>query len=407
LDWRTVAGVKDHASYVYDVHNRLAEIRNTAGDLVHSFGYDVQGNVVNKNSVGLDFDYGNRLRSVSGQESYRYDGLGRRASAWRQVGGGTLSMYTQSGQLAYQESQPLQKHTDHIYLSGSLVATREVAPATGAITTKYQHTDALGSPVAVSNEAGVVQPGDRTNYDPYGGAIGKVVEGVGYTGHVMDPVSGLTYMQQRYYDPAVGRFLSVDPVTALSDPVGYFGRYHYANNNPYKFTDPDGRAWGLAAKVVKVIVKGGDVASTFAGAVEDTKVLFSRDATMGQRLMAAGSLATEVASPVSARDVKAGIAAVQGAGKADNATGVIYRVPGEATPSGKPYIGRTDDLAGRRSDDGRDRSQAEVIGTYPKGDTQAGRVAEQPAINANGGVASLDNKRNEIAPSKWKEKGVE
>ena len=98
--------------------------------------------------------------------------------------------------------------------------------------------------------------------------------------------------------------------------------------------------------------------------------------------------------------------AVEGARDA-KATGVIYRVTGEATPSGKPYIGRSDDIASRRSDDGRDRSQAEVIGTYPKGDTQAGRVAEQQAINANGGISNLDNKRNEIAPAKWKEKGVE
>ena len=48
-------------------------------------------------------------------------------------------------------------------------------------------------------------------------------------------------MQQRYYDPAIGMFLSVDPVTAYSDPVGHFHRYRYATNNPYKFTDPDGR----------------------------------------------------------------------------------------------------------------------------------------------------------------------
>jgi len=48
-------------------------------------------------------------------------------------------------------------------------------------------------------------------------------------------------MQQRYYDPRIGVFLSVDPVTALSNPVGAFNRYWYANNNPYKFTDPDGR----------------------------------------------------------------------------------------------------------------------------------------------------------------------
>jgi RHS repeat-associated protein len=60
---------------------------------------------------------------------------------------------------------------------------------------------------------------------------------------VQDAATGLTYMQQRYYDPLIGRFLSVDPVTALDDPVGYFNRYVYASNNPYRFRDPDGRSW--------------------------------------------------------------------------------------------------------------------------------------------------------------------
>jgi len=58
---------------------------------------------------------------------------------------------------------------------------------------------------------------------------------------VMDAVSGLTYMQQRYYDPQIGRFLSVDPVTAYSNPIGAFNRYWYASDNPYRFKDPDGR----------------------------------------------------------------------------------------------------------------------------------------------------------------------
>lgn len=156
----------------------------------------------------------------------------------------------------------------------------------------------------------------------------------------------LTYMQQRYYDPGIGRFLSVDPVTALSDPVGYFGRYHYAANNPYTFTDPDGRAWGLASKVVKVIVKGGDVASTVAGAVEDARTLVSRDATLGQRAMAFGSLVTEVASPVSARDVKAGVAAAENVARGGtytlrNSDGTVVRT------------GRTNDLARREGEHGR------------------------------------------------------
>src|SRR5690606_11027111 len=44
-----------------------------------------------------------------------------------------------------------------------------------------------------------------------------------------------------YYDPMLGVFLSVDPVTAYDNPVSQFHRYRYANNNPYRFTDPDGR----------------------------------------------------------------------------------------------------------------------------------------------------------------------
>jgi uncharacterized protein RhaS with RHS repeats len=49
-------------------------------------------------------------------------------------------------------------------------------------------------------------------------------------------------MQQRYYDPQIGRFLSVDPVETNTSNGFNFNRYWYANNNPYKFTDPDGRA---------------------------------------------------------------------------------------------------------------------------------------------------------------------
>ena len=48
-------------------------------------------------------------------------------------------------------------------------------------------------------------------------------------------------MQQRYYDPAIGRFLSVDPVGAGPGSGANFNRYWYADNNPFKFVDPDGR----------------------------------------------------------------------------------------------------------------------------------------------------------------------
>ena len=48
---------------------------------------------------------------------------------------------------------------------------------------------------------------------------------------------------QRYYDPGIGRFLSIDAVEARESGDN-FNRYAYANNNPYRFTDPDGREAG-------------------------------------------------------------------------------------------------------------------------------------------------------------------
>jgi uncharacterized protein RhaS with RHS repeats len=48
-------------------------------------------------------------------------------------------------------------------------------------------------------------------------------------------------MQQRYYDPMAGRFLSVDPIVTDANTGKGFGLYTYVENNPYSKVDPDGR----------------------------------------------------------------------------------------------------------------------------------------------------------------------
>lgn len=237
--WK-LAGVKDYANYYYEpATNRLTNIQNSSGATVVGLGYDVQGNLANKNGQTYTFDYGNRLRAANGKEYYRYDGHGRRVLNWRPSTPLALFQYSLSGQVIHIADYSKTKSFDHIYLAGSLVAIREYAHSTWSQEVKYQHTDALGSPVAVSNEAAEVV--DRTQYEPYGAAINKpAYDGVGYTGHVQDGATGLTYMQQRYYDPGIGRFLSVDPVSSR-EKGDNFNRYWYANNNPYRFNDPDGR----------------------------------------------------------------------------------------------------------------------------------------------------------------------
>jgi hypothetical protein len=54
-------------------------------------------------------------------------------------------------------------------------------------------------------------------------------------------------MQARYYDPVIGRFYSNDPVGyTAKNPVMSFNRYLYVNNNPYKYTAPNGEfLWGV------------------------------------------------------------------------------------------------------------------------------------------------------------------
>jgi len=105
--------------------------------------------------------------------------------------------------------------------------------------TTFIHTDGLGSPVARTDGAGNLV--SRTRYEPYGYVASGAAPTIGFTGHVNDADTGLTYMQQRYYDPVAGRFLSVDPVSTDANTGSSFNRYAYANNNPYRYIDPDGR----------------------------------------------------------------------------------------------------------------------------------------------------------------------
>ena len=161
--------------------------------------------------------------------------------AWsQQLNQNILSMYDRAGRLVHQynEREGGRQH-DLLYLGSQLVAVVDTPPS-GSATVRYQHTDRQGTVVAQTNASRAIL--SRSVYDSYGATNDHGNDdGLGYTGHAQDGLTGLTYMQQRYYDPITGRFLSIDPVTAYGNPTGAFNRYWYAKNTPYRYTDPDGR----------------------------------------------------------------------------------------------------------------------------------------------------------------------
>ncbi|GIG55599.1 RHS repeat-associated core domain-containing protein [Demequina activiva] len=81
----------------------------------------------------------------------------------------------------------------------------------------------------------------RNAYTPYGVTRGTdaLVTERGWLGQVEDDTTGLTYLNARYYDPAVGRFLSPDPLMSPGDPRT-LDPYRYADNNPVSYTDASG-----------------------------------------------------------------------------------------------------------------------------------------------------------------------
>ena len=94
------------------------------------------------------------------------------------------------------------------------------------------------------------------DYYPYGSV--RIEENSGdyendykFTGKEKDADTGLYYYEARYYDSSIGRFVSIDPWSGdLTDPQS-LNKYAYTQNNPVKYTDPDGRmALCVAAAVV-------------------------------------------------------------------------------------------------------------------------------------------------------------
>ncbi len=110
----------------------------------------------------------------------------------------------------------------------------------------YFHANHLGSTTLVTDDSGTVVT--KIAYKPYGEIVRDVAASNGpdvirakFTGQADDPETSLLFYNARYYDPGLGRFLSIDNFNSDSSSQG-FNRYMYALGNPVNFIDPSGHA---------------------------------------------------------------------------------------------------------------------------------------------------------------------
>jgi RHS repeat-associated protein len=284
--------------YGYDDLNRLIGATSTnavsGGNYVQSYAYDPIGNTLFRSDVGAytypgtsGFANPHAVVSASGTV-YAYNNDGTLASrgvdkfTWNYralllsafVNGatstyaydpdGARTRLTESATATIYASDWYSttggKATKHLFAGGMLVATIEGSTSTAVV--RFIHPDHLTGSSVVTSSTGTLA--ELLDYHPYGTTrldqkAGSFSEMRKFAGQLKDELSGLNYVRARYYEPALGRFLSEDPAfLAVGNPQSlrqitkldlqeylanpqHMNSYSYAFNNPLAYTDEGGK----------------------------------------------------------------------------------------------------------------------------------------------------------------------
>jgi RHS repeat-associated protein len=120
----------------------------------------------------------------------------------------------------------------------------------------YYHYDGQMSTRNLTGASELVT--DTYAYDAFGillAQTGTTVNNYLYTGEQYDPNIGFYYLRARYYNPELGRFLSVDPIEgSIYDPPSLH-KYLYGKNNPNAYVDPSGEFFSLISLAISTAIQ--------------------------------------------------------------------------------------------------------------------------------------------------------
>ena len=275
-------------SYTYDALNQLTKEVNQAAGMTWEYTYDNGGNITSRkeydNATGAlvsqvgytygDTHWGDLLTAYNGQ-TITYDGIGNPLNdgTWEYTweNGRQLASMTRTGEtweysynadcLRTERSNGTLTY-DYIYSGSQLIQM------TVGNDTLYFTYDASGTPMSVAyngtnyyyatNIQGDVIAILDTNgnavveytYDAWGNHLsvsGTMADTLGainplrYRGYVYDTETTLYYLQSRYYDPELGRFINADTYASTGQGILGNNMFSYCNNNPVMYADPSGK----------------------------------------------------------------------------------------------------------------------------------------------------------------------
>ncbi|MBO5045449.1 MAG: RHS repeat-associated core domain-containing protein, partial [Clostridia bacterium] len=172
-----------------------------------TFAYDGQGRRIAKNSITYTYDGSGRLIASSNGLEYLYDNTGVFA--------------VKNGESTYFYRKDAQ---------GNIIALLD---NDGDVVVEYKYDawgnhavlDANGADITDVNHIGVLNP-------------------FRYRGYFYDVETGLYYLKSRYYDPEIGRFITIDDISYIDpETINGLNLYAYCGNNPVMRMDSQGTNW--------------------------------------------------------------------------------------------------------------------------------------------------------------------
>ena len=201
----------------------------------------------------LTWDQQNRATQIN-TVATAYDPMNYRI---RRINGSQGSDYYLEGE--HLEAEYRNGALQHSYFRG--ISTDELVAGydntSGSKVAEIYHHDNLLSVTAVSDHEGNQRQGFQA--DSFGNTLnltGTSTNTIRYAGRELDTSTGLYYYRARYYDPAIGRFISEDP-KGFAAGVNF---YAYCLNNPINCSDPSGliqQYWLPGGKAPSAVINDG------------------------------------------------------------------------------------------------------------------------------------------------------